>query len=83
MRFDQLADLEKSFKTKNASKPSPLTYTSGAEELKVSFFESPNTFHFKETAEKKICFTVANYLIIESTTKLLPKWYARAVLTNR
>lgn len=53
MRFDQLADLEKSFQTKNASRLSPLIYTSGAEELKVSFFESPNTFHFKEPSDKK------------------------------
>lgn len=52
-RYDRLSSMESSFKAINASRLSPLIYTSGAEELKVSFFESPNTFHFKEAADKK------------------------------
>ncbi|MEO5583478.1 MAG: N-acetylmuramoyl-L-alanine amidase [Saprospiraceae bacterium] len=52
-RFNLLPFIESTFKTNNASKLSPLSYTSGTEAVDVLFYESTNTFHFKENADKK------------------------------
>jgi len=52
-RFNRLPSLESNFKVTQAANLTPLTYTSGSENLLVSFYESLNIFHFKEPAEKK------------------------------
>lgn len=52
-RFNLLPSIESVFKTNNVSKLSPLSYATGTESVDVLFYESPNTFHFKEAADKK------------------------------